>query len=178
MQFVPVAQAVTTQAEGPWMPSVIAICPVAMLAIIIGMKNGLIFDGPLAKSFSYCTWRVCIPPIPAPTKTPVRSRSIFSRSSAASLSASLDAATANCAYLSIRLDSFLSIKSSGLKSLTSPAICELYSVGSNCVIRSIPFRPSRSPDKKFSLPIPIGVIAPKPVTTTLFPKLNSPFIVA
>ena len=168
MQFVPLAQAVTIHSEGPWIPNAMAICPAAIFAITIGIKNGLILEGPFSKSFLYWSCKVCIPPIPLPTKTPARSRFIVSRLSFESSNASFAAANANCVYLSIRLDSFLSIKSSGVKSLISPPILQRCSLVSNCSIKLIPFLPFFKLSKNFSLPIPIGVTGPIPVMTTRF----------
>ena len=133
----------------------------------MGMKNGLILEGPLAPSFKDCSKKVWIPPIPVPTHTPQRVASIFSKSSLASSIASLAAATANWVTRSIRLPSFLSPYLPKSKSFTSPAILTLKSVVSNWVIIPIPDLPAVRLAQNSSLPVPIGVIGPTPVTTTL-----------
>src|SRR5262245_24338282 len=59
-----------------------------------------------------------------------------------------------------------SIKSSVLKSLTSPAICTGESEVSKVVMRSMPEAPLQIPSQVLRMPVPSGVISPRPVTTT------------
>ena len=85
----------------------------------------------------------------------------------ASSNASLEAATANWEKRSILLAVFGSMHAFGSKSFTSAASFALYSVVSNAVIGAIPTFFSFKPFQKDSTSFPIGVTAPKPVTTTL-----------
>src|SRR4030042_1011585 len=59
------------------------------------------------------------------------------------------------------------MKSSGLKSLTSPAIWHEKSDASNLVIGPMPDLPAHTASQFLSIPVPRGVTIPKPVTTTL-----------
>src|SRR5512143_550675 len=68
---------------------------------------------------------------------------------------------------SIRLISFLSTKSSAWNPLTSAANVAANCDGSNLVIGPTPDRPARSAAHVGPTPIPSGVTAPSPVTTTL-----------
>src|SRR4029453_3962236 len=67
---------------------------------------------------------------------------------------------------SIFLTSFLLTNCSGSNPLTSPAICELNSAASKCVIGPMPLRPAHSPSQFASVPMPSGDTRPTPVTTT------------
>ncbi|MNN97971.1 hypothetical protein D3C81_2172440 [compost metagenome] len=63
---------------GPLAPVIMEIWPEAMLAIIIGIKNGLTRLGPFSIRMVCCSSQVCRPPMPEPTYTPTRSGSAFS----------------------------------------------------------------------------------------------------
>ena len=106
------------------------------------------------------------PPSAEPTKHPMPSRFSSARSSRASSQAICAQATANCEYRSRRLQRLGSRYADGSKSRTSPPILQENGSGSNLVIRSTADRSRRSPSYKPWLPTPIGVTAPKPVTTT------------
>ena len=69
--------------------------------------------------------------------------------------------------LSMRLAVFLSMKASGSKSFTSAASFTLYSVISKEVMGAKPVFSSFTALQYSSTPIPVGVTAPIPVTTTL-----------
>src|SRR5437667_5068008 len=76
--------------------------------------------------------------------------------------------------VSIFLISFFSMQSAGSKSVTSPAIWQACSDGSNLVIRLIPDLPAHRAFQVFSTPVPSGVIRPKPVTTTRLLRISLP----
>ena len=85
----------------------------------------------------------------------------------ASSNASFAAATAYCEKGSILFAALKSMRSFATKSFTSAAICTLNSEASNFVIGPIPTLPSLIPVQNSSTVFPIGVTAPRPVTTTL-----------
>ena len=69
----PVAQAEETAKLGPRAPKTMAAWPAARFGITIGMKNGLIRSGPFARETAACSANVAPPPIPVPSRIPVRS---------------------------------------------------------------------------------------------------------
>ena len=160
----------------PRIPCLIAIVPDAIFDIAIGIVNGETLFAPLATKVLIWLSIVQSPPIPEPNITPILSLFISSKLRLLSLIDSLAAITANWVYLSILLDSFLSIKSLGSKSLTSAAIFTFKFSALNKVISSIPFLPSLIPSQKLSTLFPIGVIAPRPVITTLLFNFKPPFM--
>ncbi len=85
---------------------------------------------------------------------------------AASAHASEADASANWTYRSVRRASFVSRYADGSNPSTSPATLTDRSSDGNWVIRRTPFRPEVIPSQKSSTPVPIGVTAPIPVTTT------------
>jgi hypothetical protein len=99
--------------------------------------------------------------------TPTRGASSSSIVNPASVIAKWADAMARWMKGSIRLISFRSIKSSGTNPLTSAAIVVEKSDGSNFVIRPTPDLPARIASQVEPTPIPSGVTAPSPVTTTL-----------
>ena len=66
MELVPVAHALITESETPFALKRIATLPVAMLPIIIGMKNGETLRGPPFSRFTVLLMKVFRPPMPAP----------------------------------------------------------------------------------------------------------------
>ena len=144
--------------------------PAAIFAIIVGTKSGETHLGPSLRSFSVS--RICVvkPPMPEPTYTPYLNGSMFPPSAESSpdwRTACHAAATPKRVNLSCFLAKAGSIPySSGLKSLTSPAIFTgISSVGKEVII-SIPQTPARRFCQKAFTSFPIGVTAPSPVTTT------------
>ena len=136
------AQAETVEKLGPLKPYRMDIWPGAMSVIIIGIKNGLIRRGPRSMSVRDCCSKVCIPPIPELTITPIRSLSSLSKSMPECFTAFPAATTANCVNRSILRLSLRSMNSSGEKSLISPANLVVKSAVSKPVIVSIPFLPA------------------------------------
>ena len=102
MASPPLEQADTVEKFGPFVPSTIEIWPEAMSGSIIGTRNGLTLDAPLASMTPICSDSVMIPPIPLATITAVRSALVASISRPACSTASSEAATPNCTNLSIR----------------------------------------------------------------------------
>ena len=131
-----------------------------------GMKNGVMCLRPVARN---CLWYSSIvhrPPIPLPIRTPTLSAfaSVILKPDwriACSL-----AATAYWMNRSIFLTSRFSIQSSAMKPLTSPAIRAVNWEASKRVIGPIPERACIRESQFSSIPIPIGVTRPLPVTTT------------
>jgi len=66
----PEAQAVTTELEGPVRPKRIATWPLAMLAMTLGMKKGLMRIAPRSARISDCCSQLHRPPTPLPTQVP------------------------------------------------------------------------------------------------------------
>src|SRR6058998_2901509 len=95
---------------------------------------------------------------------PPRSETISG--AAASAHASEADASAKWTYRSVRRASFVSRYADGSNPSTSPATLTGRSSVGNCVIRRTPFRPEVIPFQKSSTPVPTGVTAPMPVTTT------------
>ena len=137
----PVAHAVTTVEFGPFAPVIMEIWPDAISAIIIGMRNGEILDGPLSTNTLHWSSRVRSPPMPLPTRTPTRSAFAGVIFSPASSIASRAAATPKWTKRSILRLSLRSIHLVTSKPLTSAAIWTSKSVGSKCVILPIPETP-------------------------------------
>src|SRR6266852_3656137 len=71
----------------------------------------------------------------------------------------------------IFLTSFFSMKFSGSKFLTSAAIWQAKAVGSKLVMRPTPLLPASTDFHTTSVELPTPQIRPRPVTTTLRPKL-------
>ena len=72
MEFVPVAQAVTTDSQIPFAPKRSAIFPATIFPMVIGINKGDTFPGPFSPIFKICSSMVQRPPIPLPTITPKR----------------------------------------------------------------------------------------------------------
>ena len=73
MQCRPVVQAVTIARFGPWKPNMIDTWPEIMLMIDAGTKNGVIRRGPRAISSACVSSISGRPPMPEPTRQPMRS---------------------------------------------------------------------------------------------------------
>src|SRR5215475_9857785 len=102
--------------------------------------------------------------------TPKRRRStrdMFAASTPACARASLAAASARGNTRDTCLRSRFSTQASSSNPCTSPAICTGISLGSKCEIRRTPEVPARMAFANASRPIPLGLTAPIPVTTTL-----------
>src|SRR5690606_3063593 len=168
--WTPAAQAATEVTVGPWILNCIATWLDAMFGANSGIRNGLTRFGPLSRRTLTSCSIVGIPPPPVLTITPTRS--VFSpvTSNFACSRASRVAATANCANRSMRRAALKSMKSFAWKSGTSPAMVTSRPDGSNPWILRMPERPSTSPDQSASRPIPRGLTAPTPVTTTRVTK--------
>ena len=76
----------------------------------LGIRKGVILEGPFLSTTSYCSSIIRRLPIPEPIKTPTRNGSSFAMSRLESSTASMAAVTANWTNFSIRLNSFLWIK--------------------------------------------------------------------
>ena len=122
---VPAAQAVVVHEFGPLILNIIEIWPDAIFTISIGIRKGVILEGPLSSMTLCCSSMILKLPMPEPTKTPILKGSSFDISRPESSTASLAAVTANCTNFSMRLNSFFGIKGWGVKSLTSPAMREV-----------------------------------------------------
>src|SRR5690606_9936469 len=104
--------------------------------------------------------------------TPTRNLSTVSRSIPASIMASSEATSAYWANLSSFLASLRSKKSSTLKFLSSQANLVLNFSVSKYVTGAEPLLPFTKPSQYSSILFPIGVSAPKPVTTTRFNSIE------
>src|SRR5579875_251864 len=162
----PVAHADTTEKLGPRAPTCMLTAPDAMLMIIIGAKNGLTRSGPRSRRIWCCSSHVCAPPMPEPMTTPTRSRFAAEIAKPASSSASRVAAIARWTKRSLRRTSLRSRYAAGSKSVTAAAIWHVNAPGSKDAIRRTPDRPSMSAFQNASLPVPIGLTTPSPVTAT------------
>ena len=88
-----VVQAVTVARFGPLAPVMMDTLPEIMLMIVEGTKKGEILRGPPSARICAVFSMVVMPPIPAPTDTPMRSALASVTSRPASFIASIDAAT-------------------------------------------------------------------------------------
>src|SRR6185436_13959681 len=149
------AHAEATPQLGPPRPNAMAIWPAAALSIILGTKKGLMRPAPFSMYFLSCSWSSWRPPMPLAMIAPQRKRSSFEKSSLASSTACLAAATAYWEKGSIRFASLGSMWAPGSKFLTSAPNVTECPVRSNLVILAAPL-------------LPAGVMAPRPVMTTLF----------
>src|SRR5262249_13284005 len=117
-----------------------------------------------------------MPPAPVPTITPILSRSDgvrVSKSIPESFAASSVAKNAIGIARCTRSLSFLEMKRSKSKSLTSAATRHDNFDASKRVIGPVPLTPRAVASQNASRPIPLGLTAPIPVTTTLFNSIKS-----
>src|SRR4030042_4816946 len=170
MDDVPEAQAVITVSHIPFIPNLMAIFAAAILQRAIGIKKGDTRPGPFSIIFRFSFSIIIKPPMPLPKITPQFSRESLSLLNPASFTASFAATIPIWVNLSILFNSLESRTSAGLKSLISAAIFTLNSAVSNALIKSIPHLPFFILSQKVLTLLPMGVIAPIPVITTLFFK--------
>ena len=109
MALVALAQAVTTAALGPRRPNSMESCPLAALAISLGMVKAETLSGPFSSSRLCWASISCRPPIPEPTMTPQRNGSSLEKSMPASRTASMPATMANWVKRSSRFASLASM---------------------------------------------------------------------
>jgi hypothetical protein len=140
------------------------------------MKNGEILRGDFASShFAVFSSIVLRPPMPAPITTPIRDEFSSVTSNPESLMACWDAANPIGTNGSNLRTSLGAMKSSGLKSTTSPPIRHGNADTSSFVIVRIPLRPLQMLSHADATVLPTGETIPNPVMTTLrFSKLESP----
>ena len=167
MASEPAAQAVHVALSGPLAPSNSETWAAPMLGIIMGIRSGLTRSGPFSISRRTSSSNVARPPTPLPMTAPIRSAS-GAISSAASSRAMLAAATAYWANRSRRRMTRRSMKPSGSKPATSPAMCTVWLEWSKRVISATPDRPASRLPQTSSTSQPSGVTHPSPVTTTRF----------
>ena len=146
----------------------------------MGIRNGLILEGPRSMRTLHCSSIVRMPPIPLPTQTPTLFGSTPAHSSSlmpspASFKASSPAAMAYRQKSSRRLASFSLMYLVGSKFLTSPAIWVRYADVSNLVTGPMPHLPSIRAFHVSSTLCPRQEIAPIPVTTTRLEFIQSSF---
>src|SRR6266404_3771115 len=130
------------------------------------MKNGDTRRNRLSRKSMWNCSMLAMPPIPTPTMTPTRSSLAGVTRSPDWATAIRAAAIANWMNGSIFLMSRRSMKSSGAKSWTSPAMRDGKSATGKRVIGPMPERPAIRAVQFFSTPVPSGVTRPTPVTTT------------
>src|SRR5262245_43076058 len=131
-----------------------------------GIMKGELLRRPPSCSFLCSRSMVVNPPIPDAMKTPTRRLNSGVMTRQASSTANCEAAMAYWMKTSIFLTSFFSMKRSGSKLLTSPAICVENPVVSNLLIVPIPLWPPIKARQFASVPIPSDDTSPMPVTTT------------
>src|SRR6266851_3190440 len=149
--------------------------PAARLTMVAGMKKGEIRRGPPVRSASCSRSMTSKPPIPDPIWTPTRGAFSGVIRRAHIFIASSAAAIARWMKRPIFLSSFLSMKLSGSKFLTSAAIRQANLPASKRVIAATPLLPSRMFRQTSVESFPTPQIRPRPVTTTLLGKLLAAF---
>src|SRR5262245_30052234 len=131
-----------------------------------GRKTGEILRGPPSSSARCSRSMVVNPPMPEAMNTPTRVLFSAVTLKQASSIANCAAAIAYWMKTSIFLTSFFSMKVSGSKPRTSPAIRVANCEASNLVIVSMPLWPAVNPVQFASVPMPSEDTNPIPVTTT------------
>ena len=167
-QITLLAQAATCVITGPVMPYLIETWAAAIEPDRAGMAKGETWPGPRRLSVSVPSMTCSMPPPPVLTTTPIRSRSsadAVERSSPAARTASSAAAIAKWMKRLIRRAILRSMATVGSKLFTSAAIRTSNPVGSNEVMGPAPDRPATRLRQKSGAEFPIGVTAPRPVTT-------------
>ena len=133
-----------------------------------GTANADTNRGPLVSWACVPSMIDSIPPPPVLSTTPTRSRCsglIASKSMPLAATASLPAPMARWMKRLIRLAILRSMTVFGSKSRTSAAIRTSNSEASNAVIRRVPVTPSWRFRQYVSKSLPMGMTAPRPVTT-------------
>src|SRR6202171_4475835 len=150
-------------------------CPAAKLTIAAGMKKGDILRGPPSISAVCSRSMMSNPPMPEPIWTPTRSlfSGVILRPDI--FMASSEAAIARWMKRPIFFSSFFSMNFKGSKFLTSAAIWQAKLPASNCVMRATPLLPASRASHTSPVVFPTPQIRPRPVTTTLRPKLLATF---
>ena len=161
----PAAQAATEVMTGPVIPFWMLIWQAAIDGDIIGTVNGLTRSGPFVISVTSPCVTSSRPPPPVLTTTATSSRLCSPIASPASSIAWRAAATASWLKRLIRRACLKSIQSRGSKPLTSAAMRTSKSLASNWVIGATPETPSVRLRQNVATSLPMGVIAPRPVTT-------------
>ena len=162
------AHAATWVMTGPVSPYFMLTSAAAIEPDRAGIANGLTWPGPFAASVAVPSMTCSIPPPPVLMTTAVRSRRSTdqsAKSSPAWSTASFAAAIAKWMKRLIRRAILRSIATAGSKSLTSAAIRTSKPVASNDVIGPAPDTPSVRLAQNVAASLPIGVTAPRPVTT-------------
>ena len=162
------AQAATWVMTGPVRPYFMLTRAAAIDPDRAGMANGLTWPGPFSARVAVPSMTCSIPPPPVLMTTPTRSRrsgdqSLKSRPECSTASA--EAAMAKWMKRLIRRAIFRSSPTVGSKSFTSAAIRTSKPVGSKLVIGPPPETPARRFVQKVVASLPMGVTAPRPVTT-------------
>src|SRR5580704_5835415 len=175
MEWALVVQAVAVASLGPLAPKRMETWPAARLIMAAGIKNGEILRGPPSMRATCSRSMMSNPPIPDPMCTPTRSAFSGVICKADILNASSAAAMARWMKRPIFLTSFFSMKLSGSKFLTSAAIWQANLLESNWVMRATPLLPASTASHTSPVVFPTPQIRPRPVTTTLRPKLLATF---
>src|SRR6266516_3325667 len=165
MAWLDAAQAVVVQKFGPRRPNAMAICPAAAFGMSWGTVKGETRSGPLVCSTLSLASRELIPPMPVANSTPVSSLSTLP-SILESSQASRAAVVANWLNRSSRRACLAPSATVGSKSVHSASTFDGTSSGSTRVSGPTPERPAVMASQYALTPIPTGVTAPIPVTTT------------
>src|SRR6266508_3204374 len=142
-----------------------AICPAAALGRSWGTVKGETRSGPLVCSTFSLASRELIPPMPVANSTPVSSLSTLP-SIPESCQASRAAVMANWLERSSRRASLAPSATVGSKSVHSAATLDGTTSATTRVTGRTPERPAVMASQYALTPIPTGVTAPIPVTTT------------
>ncbi len=163
--LAPAEHAVQTALSGPLSPNSSETCAAAMFGSIIGAKNGLRRLGPSVSSTRDCCSNVPSPPTPLPTTAPMSSGSAAT-SSPASLRRLTGRRDRVLREGSMRRAARFSMKSSGSKPLTSPAMRDVRREASNLVMAPMPLSPASKPVPDRLDIVAQGQMMPDPVMTT------------
>src|SRR5690606_33402887 len=132
----------------------------------IGTKNGETRSGPFSRKRPQFSSKVCIPPMPLPMTTPIRSWLTAAVSSPDWVTAWWAEAIAYCANRSNRRASLRSMYGRGSNPFTSQANRTWCREASNFVMGAAPLVPARRFVQVSSTVSPNGVTSPRPVMTT------------
>jgi hypothetical protein len=163
-----VAHAATWVMTGPVSPYSIDSIAAPIEPDNAGTANADTNRGPFVSWTCVPSMIASIPPPPVFTTTPTRSRSSWlmdAKSIPESATACFPAPIARWMNRLIRRAILGSMTDAGLKPSTSAAICTSKPVTSKPWIRRVPVTPATRFDQYVGKSFPIGMIAPRPVTT-------------
>ena len=153
---------------GPEAPVSIETRQLTALLMLVGTSMGVTRFQPTVGNCVPALITSTMPPAPVPTRTPTRSRLPSWISKPLSASAILPVATAMWVGRAVRRTVFRCMYTVGSKPRTWHATWNGMSWGSKASMGAAPLRPASKLSQYSSTVLPMGVRAPRPVTTIRF----------